>query len=435
MGKGGDASSIDTDGLKTKKKTLLIDGIVYDVSSFNHPGGSIIKYLCEEGVDATDAFREFHMRSSKAEKYLKSLPRITEPQNTKLSEQEIARRTKLSKDFVELRLQLEKEGFFAPNTLHAIYRVVEVLALFVTSFYFLSFGVEQQPFLAIAGILLLGVSEGRCGWLMHEAGHYSLSGNIKVDLRLQEFIYGVGCGMSGGWWRNQHNKHHATPQKLKHDVDLDTLPLLAFNKQITTKINPKSLMAKWISLQAYLFAPVSCLLVGLFWTLFLHPRHMLRTKRYFEMACISLRYIGFYGILKSFGYSNPAIVGLYLLTFGFGCMYIFLNFAVSHTHLDVSQPDEYLHWIDYSSKHTTNVSCDSYLCTWWMSYLNFQIEHHLFPSMPQFNHPKISHRVQELFRKNDLVYDQRPYIAAMRDTFRNLHEVGAAAIEPKTKDN
>ena len=35
-------------------------------------------------------------------------------------------------------------------------------------------------------------------------------------------IYGVGCGMSAAWWRNQHNKHHATPQKLKHDVDLDT---------------------------------------------------------------------------------------------------------------------------------------------------------------------------------------------------------------------
>ena len=35
--------------------------------------------------------------------------------------------------------------------------------------------------------------------------------------------------MSGAWWRNQHNKHHATPQKLKHDVDLDTLPLVAFN--------------------------------------------------------------------------------------------------------------------------------------------------------------------------------------------------------------
>lgn len=44
-------------------------------------------------------------------------------------------------------------------------------------------------------------------------------------------MYGLGCGMSGAWWRNQHNKHHATPQKMKHDVDLDTLPLVAFHER------------------------------------------------------------------------------------------------------------------------------------------------------------------------------------------------------------
>lgn len=27
------------------------------------------------------------------------------------------------------------------------------------------------------------------------------------------------------------------------------------------------------------------------------------------------------------------------------------------------------------------------MVNWWMSYLNFQIEHHMFPSMPQFRHP------------------------------------------------
>ena len=118
---------------------------------------------------------------------------------------------------------------------------------------------------------------GRCGWLMHEGGHYSLtgdtlilarkknkrnsvkdvqlarhrtpnlgvsgiwslspfissfSGNIKIDRALQIVLYGVGCGMSGSWWRNQHNKHHAMPQKIGHDVDLNTLPLVAFTEKV-----------------------------------------------------------------------------------------------------------------------------------------------------------------------------------------------------------
>ena len=61
---------------------------------------------------------------------------------------------------------------------------------------------------------------------MHEAGHTSLTGWIWLDFHLQRFLYGFGCGMSGRWWRIQHNKHHATPQKLKHDPDLNTMPLV-----------------------------------------------------------------------------------------------------------------------------------------------------------------------------------------------------------------
>jgi fatty acid desaturase len=39
--------------------------------------------------------------------------------------------------------------------------------------------------------------------------------------------------MSGSWWRNQHNKHHAMPQKIGHDVDLNTLPLVAFTEKVS----------------------------------------------------------------------------------------------------------------------------------------------------------------------------------------------------------
>ena len=47
----------------------------YDVTDFKHPGGSVIFYmLSNTGADATEAFKEFHMRSPKAWKMLKALP-------------------------------------------------------------------------------------------------------------------------------------------------------------------------------------------------------------------------------------------------------------------------------------------------------------------------------------------------------------------------
>ena len=42
-----------------------------------------------------------------------------------------------------------------------------------------------------------------------------------------------------------------------------------------------------------------------------------------------------------------------------------------------------------------------------MAYLNFQIEHHLFPSMPQYRHPKVAPRVQALFAKHGVEHGAR----------------------------
>lgn len=239
----------------------------------------------------------------------------------------------------------------------------------------------------------------------------------------------------------QHNKHHATPQKLKHDVDLDTLPLVAFHQAIAAKA--KGFAKFWIKLQSVLFIPVSCLLVALGWYVsslpslitlcahrqfYLHPRHVLRTKRYRELSFMCLRVILIFGcILKS--YSWPAAIGTYLLYDQCAASYIFTNFALSHTHLPVTQPDQYLHWVEYAANHTTNISPGP-IVNWVMAYLNFQIEHHLFPSMPQFRHPLIAPRVRALFEKHGLTYSVVPYFKCLGITLWNLHAVGNG-IEPK----
>jgi fatty acid desaturase 2 (delta-6 desaturase) len=276
---------------------------------------------------------------------------------------------------------------------------------------------------------MLGVVQGRCGWLMHEGGHHSLTGNISIDIPLQVVLYGVGCGMSAAFWRNQHNKHHATPQKIDHDVDLDTLPLVMFN--ITVKDGKqKGMMNKsWIRLQAYLFTPVSVLLVSLGWQFFLHPRHSFRTGRYHELASMAVRFVVMSHFLLNTDYGTGNIVLAYLFYVWVGSAYIFLNFAVSHTHKPVIQPDEDVSWVRYASDHTMNVNPGPFgWVNWWMSFLNYQIEHHLFPSMPQFRHPEVSPRVRALFEKHGVDYDSRDYFPAMYDTFKNLDNVGKEAF-------
>jgi acyl-CoA 6-desaturase (Delta-6 desaturase) len=194
----------------------------------------------------------------------------------------------LIKDFDEFTAQLKKEGFFEPNTAHIMYRIFEVFFMHALGGYLLFNGHYA------AGVIILGIVSGRCGWLMHEAGHYSLTGSIPLDKQIQVWLYGVGCGKSASWWRSQHNKHHSMPQKLFADPDLATLPLVAFFAKVVKKAN--SILKGWIFVQAAAFPLITCLLVALGWQFYLHPRHIVRTKQWSEGLALLTRAALFWGV-------------------------------------------------------------------------------------------------------------------------------------------
>mmetsp|Transcript_20845 Transcript_20845/g.35341 ORF Transcript_20845/g.35341 Transcript_20845/m.35341 type:complete len:418 (+) Transcript_20845:61-1314(+) len=411
MGKGGDKVATNAE-----KKEVLIDGRFYDVSNMKHPGGGVINYYAGKEIDASQAFNNFHIRSKKAKKILEHLPSRAADEK-KIAKNALPGQLDLLKDFDELTRSLEKEGFFDPAPLHVAYRCLEILVMYVVGFYFMR---NEQ---IILGLILTALAQGRCGWLMHEGGHYSLTGNIFVDRTIQVLYYGVGCGMSGSWWRNQHNKHHSMPQKLGHDVDLNTLPLVAFTEKVAKRVGLP--LKWWIRLQAFLFPTVTTSLVALGWQYYLHIRHILRVKNWGELAAIVMRHVIWTAVVTThFGLAKS--IGLFLVYNWMAANYIFINFAVSHTHLDVvPKEDTQVDWVRYAAIYTMNVSPGPFkFVSWWMSYLNFQVEHHLYPSMPQFRHPIISPRIKALFEKHGLVYDQRDYITAMNVTFNNLHRVG-----------
>lgn len=402
---------------------LLIEGHLYDVTEFkNHPGGSIIKFYTESG-DATDAFNQFHMRSTKARKMLAAMPsRPAPPEVVESADHayKMSRHQEMTKDLLQLMRELQREGWFDWSPLHTAYRVAELLVLLVGGLLLIQRGISLA-----GGLVMLGIFQGRCGWLMHEAGHLSMTSNIKLDILLQELIYGFGDGMSGGWWRSQHNRHHATPQKLGHDVDLETLPLIAFNSKIAIRMKNSPLGRLWLRAQAFLFFPVTCLLVALSWQFVLHPLFIVRQKKVREAIFIALRYVALYHFCANvMQWTLLQSVAAYAASTGVGAIYIFGNFALSHTHLPTVAKDDHVHWLEYASIHTININPFFGLVDWWMGYLNYQIEHHVFPSMPQYRFVKLSPRMRQLFEKHGLKYDVRSYWSTMWTTVSNLHSVG-----------
>jgi len=192
-----------TSSLPSKqRKEILYEGEVYDVTDWisRHPGGRIIEFYTQPGEDSTLAIQQFHNRSMlRVSSLMKSMKKTSKSNgnestppatlSSKLSPSTRKRHEALTKDFQALHKSLESEGFFKPSPLHLTYRLLELAALHCTGLYFLgTVGVPKLGYLL--GLLSAAMFGGRCGWLMHEGGHHSLTGRPKLDRLLQSFIFG-----------------------------------------------------------------------------------------------------------------------------------------------------------------------------------------------------------------------------------------------------
>ena len=431
-------------------KSITIDGTTYDITNFDHPGGNVIHYAC--GQDATEVFREFHYRSKSARRVLQTLPHLSGYDQGQDQDQDLPemtdRQQEMTNDFREMRTTLVNNGCFDADLLHVYFRLMEI------TFYF-GLGAFLAAYNVYASLLSFIVFKTRCGWVQHEAGHLSLTGIKKIDHVIQTVTMGFGGGVSSSVWNSMHNKHHATPQKIKHDIDLDTTPAVAFFKTAFEENTNGPKYAKymnrlWMRFQAWSFLPlVNGLFVHLFWTYYLHPRKVLglgigqKTEagtgtgtgakanvKILETTCMALSHICIPAIFYSYGgYSLITSYFLLMVCNFWNFVYLFGHFSLSHTFTDVIPENKNLLWFEYGIRHSVNISTKSQLIAWVMGYLNFQIEHHLFPSMPQYKNAMAAPYVRRFCEKwhkphGDLEYKEIGYFQAWWRMFSNLNEVG-----------
>jgi fatty acid desaturase len=429
--------------MKMPHDTIKINCVTYDITDFKHPGGNIINYATNT-PDATEIFNEFHYRSSKAKKMLSSLPHYHDGAET-VPNQQIPELTQqqheMTSDFREMRTTLIEKGCFEPDYIHVYFRLLEIAFYFGLGTWFASYNIY-------ASILSFIAFKTRCGWVQHECGHLSFSGLRRVDRAIQTFTMGFGGGVSSSVWNSMHQKHHATPQKVKHDVDLDTTPLVAFfdrafEENTNGKAATRFMNRWWMRFQAWTFLPVvNGILVHLFWTYYLHPKKVFkrlcsaRTREVyletaFEAVCMTGSHLSLPIIFYSGGVSGGGILWCYFLLMVvnfWNFIYLFGHFSLSHTFTGVIPEDKHLLWFEYALHHTVNISTKSQFVTWIMGYLNFQIEHHLFPSMPQYKNATAAPYVRRFCAKwadtAGLKYVEHSYTTAWCLMLSNLNKVG-----------
>jgi len=293
------------------------------------------------------------------------------------------------------------------------------------------------------GLVVLSCSLQQCGWLHHEGGHRSLTGNVAVDGAIEYFVINILFSSSSNFWNYQHNQHHANTQHEEYDIDLKTLPLLAFDRAILvegegegeTNSTPKakskeSAVTKfaknkisfWIRHQWLTFF-LTNLIIYSTWRFFIHVRYEFRRRRYHHLlVSLAFCFVWHLGILMKFSQlSFFWAVVTYQAYSSFGLWLLLIHFAVSHTFTGVH--DGRYNWVETASHYTVNVR-DHWLVNIVMGLLNFQIEHHLFPQMSHRNARRAAPYVRELFKKYQLPYYEYGYWHGSFLVLQNLYHVG-----------
>ncbi len=273
--------------------------------------------------------------------------------------------------------------------------------------------------LLIAGAL--GIIFTQFAFLGHEASHRQVFTSGKANDRAGRALASGVVGMSYSWWMNKHTRHHANPNMVGKDPDID-VDVVSFIEQDAA--SARGLRAIITRHQAALFFPFL-----LFEGINLHVKsfgHIFgRGKvdgRALEIALILARMaivVGAVFWVLPLGMAF-AFLGVQLAVFG---VYMGASFAPNHIGMQVVPEGEKLDFLSKQVLTSRNVT-GGFWMTAFMGGLNFQIEHHLFPSMARPHLRSTRKLVRQVCLAEGIPYTETSLARAHAIVLTYLHEIG-----------
>jgi fatty acid desaturase len=226
----------------------------------------------------------------------------------------------------------------------------------------------------------LAVLYTQLSFLGHDAGHKQIFNGRRPNDAVGLAMGGL-VGLSYGWWISKHTRHHANPNVEDADPDLD-IPALAFTpRQRRAKRGFLRWMAKY---QAFLFFPLLFLEgLNLHWSSIQAVWRGEVKARKVEAALLTAHVLAY--LTTVFLVLSPGKAFVFIAVHqGLWGVYMGCSFAPNHKGMLTLSKDNTLDFLRKQVLTSHNV-----LGGRWVDFtlggLNYQIEHHLFPSMPRPN--------------------------------------------------
>ncbi|HKP99986.1 MAG TPA: acyl-CoA desaturase [Actinomycetes bacterium] len=320
--------------------------------------------------------------------------------------------TQLSKQAKQAGLLERRRGWYAA-------RIGLNLALLVGGW--VAFAVLGSSWWQLLTAAYLGVIFTQVAFIGHDAGHRQLFRSRRANDLVGLVHANLLTGISFGWWVPKHNAHHTNPNHEDLDPDISITALAFTADQAGAKSGFVRLIARY---QAWLFFPLLLLeathlhLASLKAILrgsgrantvegVLLVAHLAASVAALVWVLSPLQAIAFVAV-------QQGLFGLYL-----GCA-----FAPNHKGMPTLTEADQLDFLRRQVLTSRNVA-GSRSVDWLLGGLNYQIEHHLFPSMPRPNLRRAQPLVRAFCRDHGLPYTEASLFGSYAEAVRHLHMVGA----------
>ena len=280
--------------------------------------------------------------------------------------------------------------------------------------------------LVMAGVLAVLMTQ--ISFLGHDAAHRQIFKSGRWNDWVSLILANLLVGISYGWWQRKHNRHHANPNKEGADPDI-ALGAVALTPERATA--PKSRLMRWVvAHQGWYFFPI-LLLEGLS----LHKDAVHRVvsrrpieRRWLEMGFLAIRLGGL--LVLAFLTLSPGIafafLGVEVAVFG---LYMGFTFAPNHIGMPLVSPRLKLDFLRRQVLMSRNIS-GGRLMSIFMGGLNYQIEHHLFPSMARPHLRRAQPLVAAYCADQGVPYTQTSLWRAYHSVIGYLNTVGLRGKDP-----
>jgi fatty acid desaturase len=274
--------------------------------------------------------------------------------------------------------------------------------------------------------LLTAVFQGliftQLGFLGHDSGHKQVFRTRRATYVFGLLAGNLGIGLSYGWWMDKHSRHHAHPNDLARDPDVGSGALVFDASQA---VGRRGLSRFLTSKQAWLFFPM-LLLEGLH--LHLASARALRSgvvkARWTEGSLLLAHAVGYVTLVAVVLPLGQALAFVAVQQAVFG-LYMGVSFAPNHKGMPMERAEDNWDYLRRQVITSRNIK-GSPLVDLLLGGLNYQIEHHLFPSLPRPSLRRVQPLVREFCAERGVPYVECSVVGSYGQAISHLNTVGRA---------